>query len=136
MISEEKMIEKMKKRKLRITMLCVLIGVFSVLIFLWSYVIERATGAVEVVARRYGPTVTVENMGEHLTGALTACSDLTLNASMALVYLAFSAGVLGYAGTMLIAELMGYGQRRLIVSMWERIERLEKGAQEPAQENV
>jgi hypothetical protein len=129
MISEEKMIEAMKKRKLRIIMLCIMIGVFSGITVLWAFVIERTTGALEVVAGRYGSSVTIENMGEHLTESLTTCSDLTFIASTALVYLAFSAGALGFVIALLIGELTGRRSQRLIVSMWERIERLEKGIQ-------
>jgi len=136
MISEEKLIGRWKNRKLRIIPMCILIGVFSGLTVFWNYAIERSTGALEVVAGRYGPSVTMENLGEHLTESLTTCSDLTFIASKALVSFAISAAALVFMIALFIVELTGYGYQRIIVSMWERIERLEKGAQEQIQEKV
>jgi ABC-type phosphate transport system permease subunit len=129
-ISEEKMIEKMKKRKTKIVGLCITIVMSCVILVIGGIVIEKSLDRIEDNDYWAEAVVETQNVPEAWAQLFSSCAMLAFGTSKIYVAIMVVACALGVMAAQLFAELTGLGRQRIIVSMWERLERLEKGAQE------
>ena len=136
MISEEKMIEKMKKRKTQIVFLCIIIVFLCAVMVTLGIFIEKGLDRIEDNDYWAEAVVNTQNVPEAWAQLFSSCAMWAFTTSAIFIQVMVMACVLGFVIAILIGELNGSRSRRLIVSMWERIERLEKGVQEQGQENV
>lgn len=136
MISEEKMIEKMKKRKTQIVALCITIVMTCVALVIGGNIIEKGLGRIEDNDYWVEAVVNTQNVPEARAQLFSSCAMLAYSTSKVFIAITVVACALGVMVAQLFVVLTGLGHRRLIVSMWEQIERLEKSAQEQGQENV
>lgn len=135
-ISEEKMIEQMKKRKTQIFGLCINIVILCVAMVTLGIFVEKGLDRINDNDHWTEAVVETQNIPEAWAGLFSYCAMLAFATSAVFITVMVMACALGFVIPLLIGELTGRRSRRLIVSMWERIERLEKGVQEQGQENV
>jgi hypothetical protein len=135
-ISEERMIEKMKKRKTKIVGLCIIIVMSCVILVIGGIVIEKGLDRIKDSDYWTEAVVNTQNVPEAWAQLFSSCAMLAFGTSKIYVMIMVMACVLGVMGVQLFAEFTGLGRQRLIVSMWERLERLEKAEQEEGEENV
>jgi hypothetical protein len=126
MISEQKLIQQMQKRKTRIIALCVLVVVYCLLL---GVCIVTFRNVMSVVSPTPPYSFETASLAEHLPMLLTTYAELSVAASRLYVVLVLACCLLVVFIVMLIVEIRGQTQARLIVSMWKRLEELEKDVQ-------
>ncbi|MBI3986826.1 MAG: hypothetical protein HY343_07905 [Lentisphaerae bacterium] len=123
MISEQKMIEQMQKRKIRIIALCFVIPLYGVLLGLAIAAYQKATHVISPVLPY---TFNIANLEQQLPDLLSTYANLSIAASRMYALGLMAACILGIFIGLLIVEIRGQTYDRLIVSMWKRLEKLEK----------
>jgi hypothetical protein len=130
MISEEKVIQQMQKRKARIIALCVFAVMSSLLL---GFTVATLLKGVNVIRPVHPYTFDSMKVAEHLPELLAAYAELTMAVSKMYALSLLLSCVLGVSIGQLIMEIRGQTHARLIASMWSRLKQLEKGVHPESQ---
>ena len=126
MISEEKLIQQMQKRKMRIIALFIGIASYCLLLGLTIVALQKVMS----VVRPMSPyTFDTSSFTKLLPELLTTNTEISIAVSKTYILGLLLSCVLSMFIGMLIVEIRGATHARLIISMWKRLEKLEKDVQ-------